>query len=191
MVWEPVGKRFWVMGGSGEATLIDPAALQETGVVDLGEELEFAVTDGKGHVFVNATESATVIAVDAASRKIIGHWKIQGCEDPSGLAYSEAADVLLSVCANKMLKVLDAHTGSELTTLEVGAGADAVIYDNTTRRAYVTFGVRRRPDSHTGQWPAGRQSARAGAHSGRDSHRCHRPEDGDLVPADRAIRPDQ
>jgi len=82
-VWEPVGKRFWVMGGSGEATLIDPAALEESGVVDLGEELEFAVTDGKGHVFVNATESAAIIAVDAASRKIIGHWKMEGCEDPS------------------------------------------------------------------------------------------------------------
>ena len=137
VVWEPVGKRFWVMGGSGEVTLIDPAALEETGVVDLGEELEFAVTDGKGHVFVNATESATVIAVDAASRKITGHWKMEGCEDPSGLAYSEAADVLLSVCANKMLKVLDAQTGSELTTVAVGAGADAVIYDNGSRRAYV------------------------------------------------------
>ena len=136
-VWEPVGKRFWVMGGSGEATLIDPAALEQTGVVDLGEELEFAVTDGKGHVFVNATESATIIAVDAASRKIIGHWKMEGCEDPSGLAYSEAADALLSVCANKMLKVLDAHTGSELATIAVGAGADAVIYDNATHRAYV------------------------------------------------------
>jgi hypothetical protein len=84
------------MGGSGEATLIDPAALEETGVVDLGEELEFAVADGKGHVFVNATQSATIIAVDAASRKIIGHWKMEGCEDPSGLAYSEAANALLS-----------------------------------------------------------------------------------------------
>jgi DNA-binding beta-propeller fold protein YncE len=136
-VWEPVGKRFWVMGGSGEATLIDPAALEETGVVDLGEELEFAVADGKGHVFVNATQSATIIAVDAASRKIIGHWKMDGCEDPSGLAYSEAADALLSVCANKMLKVLDAHSGSELATIAVGAGADAVIYDNGSRRAYV------------------------------------------------------
>lgn len=140
-VWEPVGKRFWVMGGSGEATLIDPAALEETGVVDLGEELEFAVTDGKGHVFVNATESATIIAVDAASRKIIGHWKMEGCEDPSGLAYSEAANALLSVCANKMLKALDAQTGSELATVEVGAGADAVIYDNASRRAYVPSAI--------------------------------------------------
>lgn len=140
-VWEPLGKRFWVMGGSGEATLIDPAALEETGVVDLGEELEFAVTDAKGHVFVNATQSATIIAVDAASRKIFGHWKMEGCEDPSGLAYSEAANALLSVCANKMLKVLDARTGSELATVEVGAGADAVIYDNGSRRAYVPSAI--------------------------------------------------
>jgi len=32
---------------------------------------------------------------------------------------------------------MGSHTGSELTTVEVGAGADAVIYDNGTRRAYV------------------------------------------------------
>lgn len=140
-VWEPVGKRFWVMGGSGEATLLDPAALEESGIVDLGEELEFAVTDGRGRIFVNATESASVIAVDAGARKIIGKWKMEGCEDPSGMAYSEAADVLLSVCANKMLKVLDARTGAENLTVPVGAGADAVIYDNGTKRAFVPSAI--------------------------------------------------
>jgi len=30
------------------------------------------------------------------------------------LAYADAADVVLSVCANKMLKVLDAKNGTEL-----------------------------------------------------------------------------
>lgn len=140
-VWEPVGKRVWVMGGSGEATLIDPVRLEKTDVIDLGEELEFAVADGKGHVFVNATESAAIIAVDAASRRVIGRWKMKGCEDPSGLAYSEAAGALLSVCANKMLKVVDAHTGSELATIDVGAGADAVIYDEASRRAFVPSAI--------------------------------------------------
>lgn len=136
-VWEPVGKRFWVMGAGGEATLLDPEKLEDSGVVDLGEDLEFAVTDGKGRVFVNATESGSVIAVDAAERKVIGRWKMQGCEDPSGMAYSPSADVLLSVCFNNMLKVLDARTGTELATVEVGKGSDAVIYDDSTKRAFV------------------------------------------------------
>jgi len=141
VVWEPRGKRFWVVGGSGELTLLDPASMQETGSVDLGEELEFAATDGRGHIFVNAPPSASVIAVDAASRKVIGHWKMTGCEDPSGLAYSPEADVLLSVCANKMLKVLDARTGAEFATVPVGQGADAVIYDASTHRAFVPSAV--------------------------------------------------
>ena len=82
-----------------------------------------------GTVFVDGSESASVIAVDAAQRKVIGRWKMEGCEDPSGMAYAEAADVLLSVCANKKLFVLNARTGATLETVAVGAGADAVIYD--------------------------------------------------------------
>jgi len=32
-----------------------------------------------------------VIAIDVASRKIVGRWKMNGCEDPSGMAYANAA----------------------------------------------------------------------------------------------------
>ena len=64
-----------------------------------------------------------------------------GCEDPSGLAYSESADVLLSVCANMMVKVLDARNGTEYATVPVGQGADAVIYDAGTHRAYIPAAV--------------------------------------------------
>ena len=53
------------------------------------------------------------------------------------MAYVEAADVVLSVCANKKLFVLNARTGATLETVAVGAGADAVIYDPGTRRAFV------------------------------------------------------
>jgi DNA-binding beta-propeller fold protein YncE len=140
-LWEPTGKQVWVMGGHGEISLLDPVKLTQTATIDAGEELEFSATNGHGRVFVNATESATVIAIDVASRKIIGRWKMNGCEDPSGMAYAEAADVVLSVCANKMLKVLDARNGTELQTVAVGAGSDAVIYDPTTKRAFVPSAV--------------------------------------------------
>lgn len=140
-VWEPVGQRVWVMGGHGEVAQLDPVKMEQTGSIDLGEPLEFSVTDGRGRVFVNGSESASVIAVDAVANKVIGRWKMKDCEDPSGMAYVEEADVLLSVCANKMLKVLDARTGAELGTVPVGAGADAVIYDRTTRRAFVPSAI--------------------------------------------------
>jgi hypothetical protein len=136
-LWEPVGKQVWVMGGHGEISLLDPVKLTQTASIDAGEPLEFSATNGHGRVFVNASESASVIAIDVASRKIVGRWKMNGCADPSGMAYADAADVVLSVCANKMLKVLDAKTGAELQTVAVGGGADAVIYDPTTKRAFV------------------------------------------------------
>jgi hypothetical protein len=140
-LWEPVGKQVWAMGGHGEISLLDPVKLTQTAAVDAGEPLEFAATNGHGRVFVNASESASVIAIDVAAHKIVGRWKMNGCEDPSGMAYADAADVVLSVCANKMLKVLDARSGAELQTVAVGAGADAVIYDATTKRAFVPSAI--------------------------------------------------
>lgn len=140
-VWEPVGKRAWVIGGHGEVYLLDPATLEQTARIDLGESLEFASTDGHGRVFVNGVESASVIAVDAASLKVIGRWKMKGCKEPTGMAYVAAANVVLSVCTNRMLNVLDATTGRELETVTVGEGADAVIYDAATREVFVPSAV--------------------------------------------------
>lgn len=140
-LYEPTAKLVWVMGGHGEISLLDPVKKEQVGAIEAGEELEFAATDGRGRVFVNAPESASVVAIEAGSRKIFGRWKMTGCEDPSGMAYVDGADVVLSVCANKMLKVLDARSGKELETVPVGAGADAVIYDKTTRRAFVPSAI--------------------------------------------------
>lgn len=136
-VWEPVGRRAWVIGGHGEVYLLDPVALKQTARIDLGERLEFAATDGHGRVFVNGLDSASVIAVDAASRQVIGHWRMKGCKEPTGLAYAAAANVVLSVCTNGMLNVLDASTGRELESLPVGEGADAVIYDPANQEVFV------------------------------------------------------
>jgi DNA-binding beta-propeller fold protein YncE len=66
---------------------------------------------------------------------------MKGCKEPTGMAYAAAADVVLSVCTNKMLNVLDARTGRELESLPVGEGADAVIYDPATREVFVPSAV--------------------------------------------------
>jgi len=140
-LWEPVGRRAWVIGSHGEIYLLDPATLRQTARLDLAEHLEFAATDGRGHVFVNGVESASVIAIDASTHAVIGRWKMKGCKEPTGMAYAAAANVVLSVCTNRMLNVLDATTGRELESLPVGEGADAVIYDPDTREAFVPSAV--------------------------------------------------
>lgn len=136
-VWEPVDKRIWVIGSYGEVFVLDPVSLKQTARLDLGERLEFAVTDGHGRVFVNGVDSASVIAIDAESLKVVGRWKMKGCKEPTGMAYAAAAKVVLSVCTNKMLNVLDAKSGREFESIRVGEGADSVIYDPATREVFV------------------------------------------------------
>lgn len=136
-VYEPVGKQVWLMGGHGQIAIVDPAKQEQSGSIEVGGELEFCQTDGRGRVFVNDVESGSVFAVDAKTRKVAGRWKMKDCEAPTGMAYVADGDFLMSVCFNSMLKVLDARSGKELQTVPVGKGADAVIYDASTRRAFV------------------------------------------------------
>lgn len=136
-VYEPAARQVWLMGGHGQIAIVDPAKQEQTASIEVGGELEFSQTDGRGRVFVNEVQSGSIIAIDAATHKVIGRWKMKDCEAPTGMAYVEHADVLLSVCFNNMLKVIDARSGKELLTVPVGKGADAVIYDKSTHRAFV------------------------------------------------------
>lgn len=135
--YDPVGKLAWVMGVRGKVSAIDPVKMEVASTLDLGESLESAATDGRGRVFVVASDSASVIALDGVGRKVAGKWKMKDCVAPSGIAYAAEADVVLAACFDNKLKVLDARNGGELLTLPVGKGAEAVIYDPATRRAFV------------------------------------------------------
>jgi DNA-binding beta-propeller fold protein YncE len=136
-VYDPATKLAWVMGRHGEATLLDVDALRDVGVVQIGGELEFAAVDGKGRLFVNDVENRQVTVVDTRKRTVSGHYKLRGCEEPTGLAYVARHDILISVCGNGLAKVLDAALGTELASLSVGEDADAVIVDAAHDLAFI------------------------------------------------------
>lgn len=137
-VWDPASNLAWIMGGRGEATLIDTQARREVGRVTLsGEVLEFAAVDGKGKLFVHSAYTAEIIVVDTLARRVTGHYKLLGCEVPTGLAYVSKDGVLISACANGVVKALNAQSGAEVGSLPIGRDADAVIYDAERRLAFV------------------------------------------------------
>jgi DNA-binding beta-propeller fold protein YncE len=137
VAYDPVTKTAWAMGVRGKVSIIDPEKLAVTGTLDLGESLESATSDGRGRIYTAASDSGSVIAFDARTRKIAGKWKLNDCVAPSSIAYVPQSDLILAGCFNNKLKVLDARSGKELATLPIGKGAEAVIYDPATRRAFV------------------------------------------------------
>jgi DNA-binding beta-propeller fold protein YncE len=138
-IYDPHTGRVVVIGGDGGTiTLIDPKAAKAVGEIDVGGDLEFAVPDGKGRLFVNAADKNEIVVVDLDAKKVVARYPMSGCLRPTGLAYVEGHR-LISACQS-VAKILDADSGRDIATLPIGVGPDAVIYNPARHVAYIPSG---------------------------------------------------
>jgi WD40 repeat protein len=140
-LYDPFSKLVYVMNhNGGDATIIDPAAKKDVGTIKVGGILEFPVSDGKGKIYVNIESTGTIGVIDVKTRKVTARYKMNDCEDPSGLAYDPDHNYLISACDNETAKVLNAATGKEVVSLKIGGGPDAVVYDERRKLAFIPSG---------------------------------------------------
>jgi YVTN family beta-propeller protein len=133
------GRVFTFNGRTANATAIDAATNKAVGTVDIGGKPEFAVTDGKGMIFVNNEDKSEIVAFDARSLEVKKRWSIAPGEGPSGLAIDLKGKRLFSVC-DKVLVVSDFVNGKVVTTVPIGSGPDAVRYDPGTGLVFSSNG---------------------------------------------------
>jgi YVTN family beta-propeller protein len=122
---------FTFNGRTANATAIDAATNKVVGTIDIGGKPEFAVTDGKGIIFVNNEDKSEIVAFDAKTLEVKKRWSIAPGEGPSGLAIDLKNKRLFSVC-DKVMVVSDFENGKVVTTVAIGGGPDAVRYDAGT-----------------------------------------------------------
>ena len=133
------GRVFTFNGGTANATAIDAATNKVVGTVDIGGKPEFAVTDGKGTIFVNNEDKSEVVAFDAKTLQVKTRWSIAPGEGPSGLAIDLKNKRLFSVC-DKVMVVSDFVKGKVVSPVPIGGGPDAVRYDAGTRLVFASNG---------------------------------------------------
>jgi hypothetical protein len=129
-----------INGESGLLVLIDVHQTKVVGTISIGGHPEFAVANGKGRVYVNVEgkKSSEIVAVDIAARKVVQKIPLKDCEGPTGLAYDQGNDLLISVCGdNGVTKFIHAADGHEAASIKVGKGADAVMFDPRRHLAFV------------------------------------------------------
>jgi DNA-binding beta-propeller fold protein YncE len=142
LVLEPTsGLLAAVNSDSGTVLLIDLERAAVAATIRVGGKLEFAVADGEGRLFVNIASENALAVLDVARRKTVKRISLKGCEEPSGLAYDSKDHLLLPVCGNGVVPVVDAKSGLQVATVKVGKGADAVVYDAARRVAFVPAGA--------------------------------------------------
>jgi hypothetical protein len=135
--YDPFSKLVFAMDHElGEAVMIDPAAKKEVGKIAVGGELEFPVSDGAGKVFVNVENKNQIAVIDVKTKKVTTRYALKGCDGPTGLAYVASAKLLISSCDGSA-HVVRADNGMEVANIPTAKGADAVIYDEARKLAFI------------------------------------------------------
>ena len=127
-------------GGSANATALDAATGRVLGTLPLGGKPEFAVSDGRGAVYVNIEDRGQIVKLDPVRLAVRSRWPMADCEEPTGLALDRSHGRLFSTCGNGWMAVVDAETGRMLARLPIGHGTDGCAFDPASALAFASNG---------------------------------------------------
>jgi YVTN family beta-propeller protein len=141
IIYEPLTKRIYVMNGDSESiTVLNAADGSVAGTIALGGGPEFAVSDGKGNLYVNLEEQNETLHIDVNTLRVKDRWSLAPYATPTSLAMDLENRRLFVGCRSKNLVVLNADTGKIVFTAPIGERVDAGAFDSKTRLVYVSTG---------------------------------------------------
>lgn len=142
IIYDPYSKRVMVFNGDSKSTcVIDVNTLELVKTIDLGGGPEFAVSDGKGLVYNNIEDLNVIKVIDTKKMAVQAIWPLAPCGTPTGLALDLANGRLFTVCrANQGMSVVNTTNGKVISTVPIGAGVDAVVYDAADKLVFTSNG---------------------------------------------------
>jgi DNA-binding beta-propeller fold protein YncE len=143
ILFDPFNQRVWVFSHSQpNATVIDAKDGSVVGTLDLGGAPEQAVTDGRGHIYVDLEDKDKIAAVDARTLKVTAQYDLAGKGGgPGGLAFDVKNHILFATCHDPAtMVVLNSDDGKILDTLPIGSGTDGATFNPKTMEAFSSNG---------------------------------------------------
>ena len=143
ILFDAFNQRVWVFSHSSpHATVIDAKDGSIVGTIDLGGAPEQAVTDGKGHIYVDIEDKDNVAVVDAKTLTVTAHYDLAGKGGtPAGLAFDVKNHILFVACRKPAnMVILNADDGKIIATLPIGAGTDGAVFNPATMEAFSSQG---------------------------------------------------
>ena len=138
ILYDPTSKQVFTFNGrSHDSTALDAAKGTVNGTIKLDGKPEFAVSDGKGEIFVNIEDKNELTAIDAKGLAVKSSWPLAPCDGPSGLAMDREHRRLFSGC-DKLMAIVNADSGKMVSTLPICDGVDATAYDDETHLAFAS-----------------------------------------------------
>ena len=143
ILFDPFNERIYVFSHTApNATVINAKDGSVVSTIDLGGAPEQAVTDGKGHLYVDIEDKDNVAVVDAKTLKVTAHYGLSGKGGgPAGLAFDVKHHILFAACHDPAtMVVLNAKDGKIITSLPIGTGVDGAVFNPATMEAFSSQG---------------------------------------------------
>jgi DNA-binding beta-propeller fold protein YncE len=130
IIYDPVSKKVFTFNGrSRDATVFDAVSGKVVRTMPLGGKPEFAVTDGKGRVYVNIEDTNEVVEIDSLKTRESRRFPLNHCDEPTGMGLDSEHHRVFSGCHNKTMTILDITAGKVIATMPIGANVDGNGFD--------------------------------------------------------------
>ena len=126
--------------GSHDITAIDADSGKVVGTVAVSGDGEQTVSNGKGLLYVNLEDKSEVVAYDPGTLEVKQRFPLKGGKTHTGLAIDPTTNRLFSACRSRVIVVMDASDGHEITTLPIGAGVDYAAFDPGSKLVFASNG---------------------------------------------------
>ena len=139
ILYDAFNDRVWIFSHSmPHATVLNASDGSIAGTLDLGGAPEQAVTDGKGHIYVDIEDKDNVAAVDAKELKVTAHYDLGGKGGtPAGLAFDAKNKILFVACRKpNVFVIMNSDTGAIIDTQPIGQGTDGALFNPATMEAF-------------------------------------------------------
>jgi DNA-binding beta-propeller fold protein YncE len=139
VLFDPFNERIYDLSHSApNVTVIDAKDGSLVGTIDLGGMPEQAVSDGKGHLYIDIEDKEKIAVVDAQKLAVTGSYDLAGKGGTcAGLAMDLKNRILFATCRNpKTMVILNADDGNIITTLPIGTGTDGAVFNPNTMEAF-------------------------------------------------------
>jgi len=143
ILFDPFNERVYVFSHSApNATVINAKDGSVAGTIDLGGGPEQAVTDGRGHLYVDIEDKDNIAVVDAKTLTVTAHYGLNGKGGgPGGLAFDVKNHILFAACHDPAtMVILNANDGKIITALPIGSGVDGAVFNPATMEAFSSQG---------------------------------------------------
>ena len=145
ILFDPFNQRVYIFSHRApNATVINSVDGTVVGTIDLGGAPEQAVTDGKGHLYVDIEDKANVAVIDAKTMAVTAHYDLGDKNGtPAGLAFDAKNRILFVACrtpAPGVMVILNADTGKVIATLPLAGASDGAVFNPKTMEAFSSAG---------------------------------------------------